>query len=50
MQKALELAHARGDARVVRLLGGEVEEGWMAREEAMWAAAVRLEKRGAPRL
>jgi hypothetical protein len=35
VEKTVSAARARGDQRVVRLLGRE--DDWMEREEAMWA-------------
>lgn len=38
VEKAVSAARARGDQRVLRLLGRE--DGWMEREEAMWAREI----------
>ena len=38
VEKAVSAAHARGDQRVVRLLGRD--DTWMEREEAMWAREI----------
>ena len=44
---AVAAARRRGDARQLRLLGEEPPEAWMAREERMWAAELRDERRNA---
>ena len=45
VQAKIEHATQTGDARVIRLLGGESHSVWMGREEAMWGRLLGAERR-----